>query len=57
MSLDSRYNSRNYVSDKEAETRLRLFGWKCFYCKEKTKEQNCPTCSRSRKDAELGYEG
>lgn len=35
------------------ETHERLFGWKCFYCREMTKEPKCPKCDRPKEEAQI----
>ncbi len=44
--------------DKEKDPRYydsydRVYGWKCWYCRETTKEECCPLCGRAKEDAEL----
>lgn len=42
----------NPVNEGFEATMQRLYGWRCFFCKERTKEEACPKCGRERKEAE-----
>lgn len=57
MHLDIRA-SLNPKDEKYGESYERMFGWRCFYCRQDgesiiTKEDACPRCKRNKDDAKV----
>ncbi len=59
MHLDIKASVSSNRDDKAfAEAHERMFGWKCFYCRQEgesivTKEAKCPRCKRIKEEAKI----
>ena len=57
MHLDIRA-SLNPKGEKYNESYEKVYGWKCFYCRQEgktilTKKDSCPECGRLKEEAEI----